>query len=628
MLSTIRKLLDNWIVRAFFIVLIAVFIFWGVSSVVTNVGASNAVATVGGRPIKTEAVSTAYQRQLSQYAEQHNGQEPGPGERRLYAGQALGQAIDRLAMELDAKRLGVAAPPAAMRRQIFGMSVFDGPDGKFDKNTFNQILAQHNLTPDAFMADVARGLNASQIVQAVTAGATAPKPLVDQIFDYVGQERTIQYAQFPFAAATAPPPPAVAVLRRYWRNHPRRFSTPEMRDIRLAILSPALLASRQTVTQAEIEAEYAAEKSRFSRTAKRSVEIVTAEDAASAAKLAAAWKQGADWAAMRKAASAATATAVDFKNITPDQLPSGRLAKAVFAATPNTVSPPVAGALGTYIFKVTQASAGGTAPLSQVEAQVKAQVQLRKAREVVDATLSKFQDALAGGSSLGKLPGDLHLAAVEGTLDAQGNAASGHPAPIPGSPALRASIVKAAFATAPGTAPHAARGPDDSYYAISVRKIIKPALKPYDKVKAAVLADWTQAQIRRQEEIAAAGLLGAVNSGKSFAAAANEAGQPIATSAPMTRAKPAKGVPAKLLPIIFTLKKGEPTMVETHIGFVVGVVSAIAEPRPGTGKATRTRIAQALTQGMQTDVLQSYAEALRGRYHVTINAKLLHQISD
>ncbi|MGC9269533.1 SurA N-terminal domain-containing protein [Acidiphilium sp.] len=628
MLSSIRKLLDNWLVRAFFMVLIAVFIFWGVSSVVTQQGSGDAVASVGGQKIEAAAINTTYQQQITAYAKAHDGAEPSQGERRLYAGAALGQAIDRATMALDARHLGVTAPPEALRQQIFAMTVFDGSDGKFDKTIFNQVLAQHNLTPAIFMADIARGLDASQIVQAITAGAKAPAPLVQQIFDYVGQERTVQYAQLPFAAATPPPPPATAVLRRYWRNHPGRFSTPALRKIQVVILSPALLAPDQTVTQAEIADEYEAEKSRFARTASRTVEIITAEDAASAAKLADQWTKGADWAAMKRAAAAATATAVTFKNAVPDQFPSGRLAKAVFAATQGQVAPPVTGALGTYVFKVTQATPGGVTPLDQVEPQVKAAAQLRKARHIVAASVTKLQDALAGNTALDHLPGDLHLVAVEGTLDAQGLTAAGTPAPIPGPKALRAAIIKTAFDTAPATQPRAITGPDDSYYALTVQKLIPPALKPYHTIKADVLADWTGSQVKRQEEIAAAGLLAAVKSGTSFAQAASAAGQPITTSPPMTRAKPAPGLPAKLLPIIFTLKPGEPTMVETNSEFVVGVVTRIAEPKPGSDPAIRSRIQTALDQAMQTDILQTYATALRSRYHVTINAAKLHQISD
>ena len=45
---------------------------------------------------------------------------------------------------------------------------------------------------------------------------------------------------------------------------------------------------------------------------------------------------------------------------------------------------------------------------------------------------NKVDDLLASGAPLDELPGDLGLAGVTGTLDAQGNTPDGTPAPIPG----------------------------------------------------------------------------------------------------------------------------------------------------------------------------------------------------
>ncbi|HET9147026.1 MAG TPA: SurA N-terminal domain-containing protein [Acetobacteraceae bacterium] len=626
MLSALRNLLDNWLVRAFFALLIAVFVFWGISSAVTNIGSGNAVATVGGVQIDPNVVQSAYQQQLNRFAQRSGGKQPDAKTRRLIAQAALGQAIDREAMALEVKRLGVVAPPAALRKQIFAMSVFQGTNGQFDRARFNQVLQDNNLSPNLFMADLATSLRAAQVVQAVTLGAAAPAPLVRQVFDYIGQERVAAYVQLPFAAATPPPPPPAAVLRRYWRNHPRRFSTPALRRVQVVILSPELLASHVAVSQQEIAAAYARDKVRFTVPASRTVEIITASDPKAAASLLGKWKGGAGWNAMKQAASGAGATAVTFKDAEADQFPSGRLAKAVFAASPGAVSGPVQGALGTYLFKVT-AVKGGVQPLSKVADQIRQQIALRRAQRRVDAAVTKVQDALAAATPLDKLPGSLGLAAVEGELDAQGMTAKGKPAPIPGPPALRQAIVKAAFATPPGTAPRLITAPGGSYYALSVVKEIPPALKPYHEVASAVLADWTGAQVAREEEVQAAKILAAVKTGKSIDQAAGAEGLTATVSQPMTRAKPAPGIPPKLMPILFTMKPGHATMVQTQEGFVVAVLKSVADPKPGTDPALQAKIGAALRTAMQTDTLQSFATALRSRYHVTVNPKILSQIS-
>ncbi len=626
MLSAFRKLLDNWLVRGFFVLLIAVFVFWGISSAVTNIGGNNAIAKVGGVPLDPNAVQSEYQRELTAYAQRSGGGQPTPEIRAAIAQNALGQAIDRQAMALEVRRLGVTAPPAALRKQIFAMTAFQSPGGAFDKARFDQVLRQNNLNPNQFMADLASGVAASQVVEAITAGAKAPAPLIQQVFDYIGQARVASYVQLPFAAATPPPLPPAPTLRRFWRNHPDRFSTPALRQVQMVVLSPALIAPNMVVTPQEIAAAYAQDKDSFTTPASRSVEIITASDASSAAALQAQWSKGAAWAAMKQAADAATATAVTFNDATPDQFPSGRLAKAVFAATPGSIAGPVTGALGTYVFKVTKIS-GGAQPLAAVAGQLKNQIALRKARNRVDAAVTKVQDALSAATPLDKLPASLGLVAVEGALDAKGDTAEGKPAPIPGPPALRQAIISAAFAAQPGDAPRLKSAPDDSYYALSVLKEIPPALRPYQSVAPQVLADWTGAQVTHVQEVAAAGLLAAVKSGKTLEQAANAAGLPVSVSQPVIRTKPVADLPAKLVPILFSLKIGDPSMVETPQGFVVAVLKSVTDPKAGSDEATKAKIAAALSSGMQTDTLQSFATALRARYPITVNRKILSQIS-
>lgn len=627
MLSTIRQLLDNWIVRIFFGILIIVFVFWGIANVVTLIGSSTAVATVAGNAVPLAPVQTAYQNAINRYAAQSGGKAPSATLRRIFAGQAVGQAIDRATMAREVNRLGVAAAPTALRHEIFAIAAFQGTDGKFSKATFNQVLAQNHITPDQFMTELGSSIDADQVVQAVSAGAIAPQPLVNQLSNFLGQSRSAAYVELPFAAATAPNPPALAVLRRFWRNHPGRFSTPEQRTIQVAVLAPSLLAPTLTISQSAIKAQYQTDIARYQTPAKRTVEIITAESADSAKALASAWRSGKDWAAMKAAANAATATAVTFQDAQPDSLPSGRLSKAVFAASPDIVTGPIKGAIGTYVFKVTAATPAGATPLAQVADQIKAALQLRAARAKIDAIMPKLQDALSANTPLDKMPADLHLTLTTLTINAQGQQSDGSPATIPGPPTLRQAVINAAFTTPQGAALSFHKAPGDNDFILSVNKITPPQLKPYDSVKAAVLADWTAHQLEHAQNIAATQLVTAVKSGQTLAQAASAAGLPMTVVGPFGRSKLPKPLPKRLLPILFALKQGQPTMVETRVGFVVATVTAITPPTGQAAKNLHTQLAKVLDNSMQTAILQSFATGLRQRDHVKINDKIVHQIS-
>ena len=53
MISTFRRYLETWYVRAFFLVMVAAFVLWGVGDMLRVVGTSTWVAKVAGTTIET-----------------------------------------------------------------------------------------------------------------------------------------------------------------------------------------------------------------------------------------------------------------------------------------------------------------------------------------------------------------------------------------------------------------------------------------------------------------------------------------------------------------------------------------------------------------------------------------------
>ena len=73
MLVSVRKLLENWIARGFFALLVLVFVFWGISNVVTMIGSNTAVAEVAGHPVDISVVQQAYQAALPRHSNRGRG---------------------------------------------------------------------------------------------------------------------------------------------------------------------------------------------------------------------------------------------------------------------------------------------------------------------------------------------------------------------------------------------------------------------------------------------------------------------------------------------------------------------------------------------------------------------------
>ena len=626
MLALFRRFLGTWVARVFFVVLIGSFALWGVADVVRNLGGDDgSVAKVDGVRIEMADAQTAYRRQLAQVTRMFGGKiEPTPEIRRSVAEQAVAMLVSQTAIDAEARSLGLATPDESVRQAVFEVPQFRGPNGQFDRATFEGLLRNNNMTEPQFLGLIRSDLMRRQLLSAVRAGAAAPETLTQAVFAFQQERRVADMVEVPYATAPIPPAPAAAALERWYDNHPRNYSTAEMRRIKAVVLAPAIVGRDIEVSDEELHAAYEQRRADYNKPEKRSVEVLNTQDEAHAATLAATWRAGADWATMLKAAPTEGGVGVELADSAKIEFPAPELGEAVFAAKLDAITGPVHSALGWHVLKVTKITGGAGRTFDDVKDELRARVIADKAADLIDARAQKIEDLLAGGTSLDDLPGDLGLAAVAGTLDAQGMTAAGQPAPIPGPPELRPALLQAAFQAKPGAPAHLVQAPNaadgsQSFFAVTVESVVPPAPKPYAEVAAAVLADWTHDAERHEQDEAATRIFVAVKGGQSLADAATIAGVAMRQTPPIGRASPVEGVPSQLVEPLFSLKKGEATMIETPDGFVVAVLAEIVEADPKTDALAYGKTRDALAQAMGDDIENVFATAVRERARPSIN---------
>lgn len=628
MLAVFRGFLNTWAAKAFFLLLVASFALWGVADVVQNPGTDRAVATVGERKIELPELQDAYRRQLQQVTRVMGGRtEPSPAIRQGVAAQALDRLIAQAAIAQETRRLGIAVPDEALRQAVFDIPAFHGRSGAFDRRAFEAVLRDNNLTEARFLDLMRADLAQRQLVEPARAGAAAPDVLTRHVFALQRETRVAELVELPFAAAAEPPAADEAELRRYHENNPQAYSAPERRRIKAVILSPDTVARGIEVPEAEARAYYESHRAEYVAPEKRSVQVVVAQDEAVARGLAERWTAGAGWDEVQRLAEQAGASTVALDGAARAEFPSPELAEAVFAAAPETVAGPLQTPLGWQVLRVTGVAPGNERSFEEARDEVRARLARERAVDRVYANANKLEDALGAGSSLDELPGDLGLAAVAGTLDAQGNTPAGDPAPLPGSPALRKAVVDAAFAAARGEAPRLIEGPEASYFAVAVEDISPAALKPFEQVAEQVREDRERDARRREQETAAAKLLAAVKGGTPLADAATVAGLRVERTAPIGRGEAPQDVPRELVDPLFELKRGEPTMVETPEGFIVAVPAEIAAPDPAADPAGLAQLRTTLGRALGEDVEVLLVSALRARATPRVNRQLLESVA-
>lgn len=633
MLATFRRSLNTWPARLLFMLLVVAFAVWGIGDVVRNIASDTAPVRVAGEKIDLAVLQQEFQRNMAQATRRLGNADATPELRRTVAVQTVQQVVTEAALDAEARRLRLMAPDSVVRQAVFAMPAFHDKDGKFDHALMVNLLRNNGLTEQRFIELMRAQLLHQQMLEAVSAGAAVSDELARQAYEYQHEKRVADAVIIPFSAAPAPPAPTDKQIERWWANHPDRYSTPEYRRVKAIVLSPQTVAKDVQVTDEDLKAEWEQDKGQFIKPEKRSVEVILTQDEATAERLAAQWRTGADWAQMQEAANQAGAAPVQLDDAARGEFPAPELGTAVFDTPAGTVPPPVHSALGWHVLKVTKVTPAGTLTFAEAKPQLRARVVAQKAADLIYDRANRIDNLLSSGSSLDQLPGDLGVAAVMGTLDAKGETPEGTPAPIPGPESLRKGLVAAAFQQKVGDAPkltQAPAGPDgaQSFFAVTVERVIAPKLRPLDQVKAQVTGDWRTDQIRHEQETTAARLLQAVKEGKSLADAAAAAGLKMQALPPAGRDTPTDGVPSQLIPPLFGMTKvGEPMMVETQDGFVVATLAKIDDPDPKSDPIGYDAIKSALSNAVAADLQQAFASAVRQRSNPRINPTVIDQLA-
>lgn len=626
MITAFRRYLETWPVRLLFGVMVIAFVAWGVGDVVRRIGTSSWIAKVGGQEISPGQFNEIFERDLA-LAEQRlpEGQNVTATLRRQVANAALDQEIAQAALSAELVRLRIAVPDGAVRQAVFAMPAFKGPGGAFDRARMNAALANNGISEDRFLGMVSGQIAQEQLIGALSAGLAPPDLLVDRLYRFVAERRSALVAEVPFAAAPPPAAPDAAALRRWYADHPWLYRIPAYRTIKLVALTTDSLGRTITPKLAELQADYAAHKSIYVTPELRALRVLVLHDPATAKALAAQWRGGADWTAMQAAAKAAGGTAVALDPTSAAGLPDPALAKAAFAATSGTVAGPVTTALGIDVLEVTKIVPGAAQSFAQARDAIAAKLRAARAASRIYDVVHQVNDVLGTGAGLGKLPGDIGLVGASGTLDAKGMTPSGTPAPLPGPAALRAAILKAAFATDPGQPPAemtevpASAAGGAAFFALTVEKVTPPGVKPFAAVKDQVAAQWTAAQKRKEAERIATRALAAMQGGQDFAAAAAAAGLAVRPTPLVGRQGQGGSLPAALVQALFRLKPKQPTMVQTANGFLLAVPAAIVHPDPAKDKTQVAALRAVLGRAMAQDVAGGFAAALRARAHPRID---------
>ncbi|MBU0723532.1 MAG: SurA N-terminal domain-containing protein [Alphaproteobacteria bacterium] len=625
MLQSIRTKTASWVVKILFILLVASFAVWGVEDIFRTGGREDTAIRVGEIKIPSQQVNQEFQRELSRIRQQLG--------QMITAEQAaqfgmLDQVIQRLTNDALytslAQDTGLVVTEEMVRDAIRAEPAFRSATGDFDRNQFAAALRSIGMTEEGYVDLLRRDLARRNVVEAVVAGTPQPEGMIDNLYRFRGERRVADLVFIANQSVGDVAQPTEEELAASYKENERRYMTPEYRGFTYVSLNAEALAGEILIPEPELRQEYEARRAGYTTPETRDLDQMLFSDEATARKAADALAAGQDFAAVAKEIAGQDAEAIKLGATTRSEM-IGDMGDAVFALGKGAVSAPLQSPFGWHIFRVNAIAPGSTRSFEEVRDDLNRELALQQAHNQLFEQANRVEDALAGGSSVEEVAQTLGRSATKiDALTRQGQTPDGKP--VDGLPA-RQQILETVFATAQGDQSPLVEAGNDGYFLLRVDAITPPAVKPLDEVRDQVRNDILAERRAEAAKAKAEALAKAIAGGKTLAEAATEAGlnAPAAT-APFTRdGQGLENLPRSIATAGFRAKQGEAQVVDSRDGQYVLVVTDIraADPAAEASKPEIDAVKQTVQQGIASDILSTFSQALRQSYPVEIDRSRL-----
>ena len=578
-----------------------------------------AIGAVGDTEITADDYLRGIRSEMQGFAAQ-TGQNVTPEQARTFGIPQTVQArlFTAAALEEEARRIGLSVGDETVLRDLTAAPGFQTTGSEFDPVRYQEVLRQEGLRPAEFEEDVRMDAARLILQRAVIGGVTVPPTLREGTAAWILEKRDFSWDELTAEDLSAPvAAPDDETLTAWHKANADRFTSPEVRRITYAWLTPEMLADTVQLDEAALRDLYQGRISEFQQPERRMVErlVYESEEAAAAAK--ARLDAGQVTFEQLAAERGLTLSDIDLGEVSEADL--GAAGPAVFALAQPGVVGPVQTDLGPALMSMNAILEPVNIPFEQAVVDLRAEAAADRARRVIEEQAADLEDRIAGGATLEDLAEatDMELGSIDFSAET----------PSEGIAAYQ-SFRERARAVTPTDFPQIFQLDDGGVFALRLDEVVAPALIPFEEVRDEVLADWIAAETRRELKARAEErklLVESAASGDLPPPAEGTAPAPATafrTATDVERDTGIEGVPQAVVAQGFRLAEpGEVSVVEAEGRVFLIRLDGIKPADLSAEEAAPVvnGVAQRLTESLQFDLFQAYARALQAQHGITLN---------
>ena len=262
MLDYIRSNAQSFGVKVAFAIIILVFMFWGVGSL-TDGGSSNVVAKVNGEPITAQQFEQAYQR-AAEYAMRNDPSLTREALVQQKLGrQVLNELISAQLIRQEAARVGMTVSPEEMHYVVSRLPAFQDAQGKFDPGAYKRAIEAQRMSVAEYEQGLADSILRDKVMRTVAGSAWAAGDEARKYYDFLTQQRTVEYLYLPAADFAASVKPTGEEISAWYEAHKAELASQPRVEVEYVAVAPEALVRPESVDAGAARKWYEANQQRF-----------------------------------------------------------------------------------------------------------------------------------------------------------------------------------------------------------------------------------------------------------------------------------------------------------------------------------------------------------------------------
>lgn len=634
MLDFMRQRARSIWIKALFLVIALVFVFFGIGSFGDDAQVQ-IIVTVDDEPITLQEFQRAYRNVETNYREVYKERfTPELARQMNLRQQTLDQLVDTKLLAKEARRIGFRASDEDVRQEIAASPTFHSY-GSFSPDRYRRLLRYLRMTPQEFEEQQRNRLVIERFQKFIDGSIRATDYEVEELFRFEQEQVNLAFLKIASADLVDLVTITEQQVREFYTNNTESFRIPERVRLHYVSYAPEDFEAEASVSEDEVLDFYNAHKSeRFTEEKQVQARHILfsladgisderkADTRSTAQGILERARQGEDFAALAEEYSQDTGTASDGGDL--GFFGRGRMVRpfeeAAFGMEVGQVSDLVETTFGFHIIKVEAIQPGCIKPLEEVTDTVTEELQERKSRAVAEKRARGDRKNIADGTTLLQFAESVGLEAKETPLVNQNET-------IPGL-GRRPKLVETALGQSPGQISDPVQV-DNTWFLVSLAERVPSRIPEFTAVQEEAEEQYRSEQAERLAQEKADKLLTKLKETKDLASLAKAEALPVEETGAFARRGgyiPKIGVVPALKTEAFRLTPEAPVAPQSYTwggNTFIAVLKEYIPADPEQLEEQRDDLRQSLLQRKKTAAYQELTKYLKERAKIEYNQRNL-----